>query len=281
MDDFIAELEKNISKVGADKVWKRKIGDTEIWFSPISLYAQERISEMMNNSEQLGINVLHETKHLMLSFAITGINGIDLRPYRDIAPYFPVVGKDGKTTKVSLDKYLYQKMTSWSGQFIDDAFSVYTDLIETHQKENLANIKFENSKTPQDELKELEERVAELKKELNQNAPEAPPVAKPESSVAPEEPVLSVEFDPFAKIEMNKPPTAVPTQTSPAVQTQASNTQIPDIASKQSAAKAAEDELFSSAPVNPNVIDRPMMTANGPPVINAPVSANPRFNPQR
>lgn len=274
MDDFIAELEKNINKIGAEKVWKRRIGDTEVWFSPISLYAQEKIAEMMNNSEQMGMNVLHETKHLMLSYAISGINGIDFRPYKDVAPYFPITGKDGKMTKVTLDKYLYHKMTNWSGQFIDDAFSVYTDLIETHQKENLANIKFENSKTPEEELADLEARVAELRKELNKPSPEAQPEpdVKPPPTADPA-PVMSVEFDPFAKIE------SMGTQTTPPP---------PDVSTKQAVADEADRNLFGQSipgnpqSMNPNVIDNRSATGpTAPPIVNAPVNRNPRFNPQR
>jgi hypothetical protein len=284
MDDFIAELERSISKLGAEKIWKRQIGETEIWFSPISLYAQEKISEMMNNSESLGINIVHETKRITLSFAISGINGTDLRPYRDIAPSFPTVGKDGRTTKVTLDKYLYTKMIGWSAQFIDDAFTVYTDLIESHQKENLANIKFENQKSPEEELSELESRAAEIREALGkpklvEERVVEPVASKPVESVPNIQtpgPVVTTEFDPFAKIANSFTPPA-PSAVAPIVPP----------SEKIEVLESADSELFTNpvttrpqSPIRTDVIDQRMTTASVPPSINDPaLNRNPRFNP--
>jgi hypothetical protein len=112
------------------------------------------------------MNVINETKRVTLSFSIVGINELDLREYRDNIPRFPGISKDGSKVKVTLDRYIYNKMTYWGAQYIDDVFSVFADLIETDQKENLKNIKFENAKDPESELEELQKKVDELREAL-------------------------------------------------------------------------------------------------------------------
>jgi len=163
--DFLEELDLAISNVGTNQVWKRKIGDMEIWISPITVTGQDKVNDAITKTD-LGAGVVSEGKKVTLSHAIVGINDFDLTDYRDGSPVFPVKGRDGKPAKVSLDKYLYNKMASWSAHLIDDVFAVYADLMETFQKENVKDIKFENAKHPIQELAELEARASELRAQL-------------------------------------------------------------------------------------------------------------------
>ncbi len=163
--DFIAELEKAITNAGADEVWKRTIGDKVLWLSPVQSTGQEKTNEMLANPE-LGVNVVFESKKITLSHAIVGIGELDLRQYRGGAAVFPILNKEGKPVKVRLEEYIFYKMKGWGGQYVDDVFAVYADLLETHQKNNLKEIRFENAKDPRLELLELETRVAELRSQL-------------------------------------------------------------------------------------------------------------------
>lgn len=295
-DDLFAELERNLTNVGSNKVWKRQIGDFTVWFSPITLQGQEKVSELLGNSEKIGLNIINETKRITLSYSIVGINDVDLREYRDNQPHFPVIGRDGKHTKVSLDKYLYIKMQDWSAQFIDDAFSILSDLFESDQKENLKNIKFENAKDPNDELLELEARVSELRENLGK--PQL--VEKTKVDVKPAEPVKpvvqprvdepepsDVEFDPFMKVSGSVPrgvekpditrndnkPVAPPVRT------------IPDIPVLDRTFKDANGNVINAYVPNPSVpnevIESPTVPVRvPPPVINPTVqNHNPRFSP--
>jgi hypothetical protein len=223
MDDFIAELERNINKVGTDVIWKRKIGSTTLWLSPITLMGQERVTEILSNADEIGTALVHETKRMTLANSIVGINDLDLREYRDAGPCLPGVGKDGKPTKLTLDKYLHSKLAGWSAQFIDDSFSILADLMESLQKEHLKEISFENAKDSIEELKELEARVADLREQLGKpplvEASEVsassmtPPISEPAKTA----PVTEVAFDPFAKFAATQTPQPTPESVKPAV----------------------------------------------------------------
>lgn len=163
--DFISELDKAISTVGTDKVWERTVGGVRFRLSPISFEASGKVNEAIQ-AMQDGTNSLMEAKRITLSHAITGVNDYDLMPFRDAGPMFPIRGRDGKQVKVALDKYLYEKCFKWGEQLINDLFSVYSDLMETHQKENLKDVRFENAKNPVEELGELMARVVELRAQL-------------------------------------------------------------------------------------------------------------------
>lgn len=282
MDDFFAELERNITNIGSAKFWKRQIGDVTIWFSPITLTGQERVNDLLSNAETMGMNVINETKRITLSHSIVGINDIDLREFRDNVPRFPSL-KDGKSAKVTLDRYVYQKMSTWSAQFIDDSFSVLADLVETDQKENLRSIKFENAKDPKTELKELESRVSELRS--NMNLPpliEAPPmklesnIEKPDPRVAAvpsEKPVMQVDFDPFASL-LTKSDNSIPP-----------SAPIAPVASPAAVDRTIRDEKGNPVQAylaNPSsdVIESPRSPGNAPPVIDpTTINRNPRFSP--
>ena len=212
MGDFIDDLEKSMSGVGAQTVWKRKFGDTTVWLSPITFRGQEAITELLGQADKVGINIINETKRMTLAHTIVGMGDVDLTSYRDGDPIFPSVGRDGRPAKVQLDKYIHHKIMKWSAQLVDDIFNVLGDLMETHSKENLAEIKFENAKDPEQELRELEDRVIELRETLGKpqmvekssstssptKAPEEAPVDRPEAPAGP--PVVEVPFDPFAAV---------------------------------------------------------------------------------
>jgi hypothetical protein len=162
----LLELEQAFTNVGREEIWEKQIGDHSIKLSPISFPAQEKVNEVLSN-KALGNNVVAETKRVTLSHSIVGLDGIDLTKYREAGPVFTILDrKSGKNLKVVLDRYVYEKLNTWSAQYIDDLFEVYADLNESHQKSNLKNIKFENLKEPQIELLELEERVSELRRQL-------------------------------------------------------------------------------------------------------------------
>jgi len=285
MDDFLAELERNISNIGSSKCWKREVGDVVLWYSPITLHGQEKVNELLSNAEGLGMNIINETKRITLSFSIVGINDIDLREFRDNVPRFPV-NKDGKNTKVTLDRYIYQKMISWSSQFVDDAFSVLADLVETDQKSNLKNIKFENAKDPRTELKELEARVGELRSTLEMPRlveevlkPDPTPQESPDS-VSDTKNVMSVDFDPFSRLMPQKAQepivTPAPTVTAPPPVTP------PPLDRSIRDSKGNIVQAYSATPSIPEeVIESPRPSLKGPaPVIDSGlVNRNPRFSP--
>ena len=222
--DFIAELDATISNVGTEKVWKRKVGSLEIWLSPISVVGQEKVSYSINKAEP-GSNVIGESKRVILSNSIVGINKTDLTEYRiSGAPIFPSKNRDGKTVKVPLEKYLYDKIAQWGHQYLDDVFAVYADLMETHQQENLKEITFENAKDPHLELKELEERVSNLRSQLGM--PQLVEATDADQDLTPEqiaealkdegktEKEISEDFDPFRSIPTRPQSVPVTSQTS-------------------------------------------------------------------
>ena len=164
-ESFFAALEAGLTNVGTDVYWKRKVGSIELWIAPLSMVGQGKVIEAITGTDGKG-NVIGESKRITLSHSIVGFNEIDLRPYRDGVPAFPLKGRDGKQVNVSLDKYHYGKMSGWGAQFVDDAFAVYADLMESFAKENLKGVKFENAKDPREELAELMVKVTELRDQL-------------------------------------------------------------------------------------------------------------------
>ena len=290
MDDFLADLERNITNLGSSKYWKKQIGDVVLWLSPITLHGQERVNEILANSENLGMNVINETKRVTLSFSIVGINDIDLREYRNNQPIFPSIGKDGKPTKVALDKYIYNKMQAWSSQFIDDVFSVMADLIQTEQKENLKNIKFENAKDPEEELAELESRVAELRENLGKpqlveakKVEEKEPEEAPVINQLPSRDVVEVDFDPFAKVT-KQAPASVPGQSQPQVPIPQPQAPVPQTPIERIVKDPNGNPInaFTSSPSVPNeVVEAPSIQVKSPPPVIDPVvvNRNPRFSP--
>jgi hypothetical protein len=309
MDDFLAELEASFTNLGSNKHWKRQIGDVTLWFSPITMHGQTKVTELLNSADTMGMNVINETKRVTLSYSIVGINDLDLREYRDTTPRFPLPGKDGKMTKVTLDRYLYHKMLNWSSQFVDDAFSVLTDLIETDQKENLKNIKFENAKNAETELAELEARASFLRQELGK--PQLVE-AKPEPEKTDEDleidetlatteatstkPVVEVEFDPFSKVDStfrNKPvvksveapvPASPPPVATPVVTAPPAISDPEELVFERQVKDKHGNVINAYVPtpgVSNEVIEAPTSPVrSGNPVVDPPVvNRNPRFSP--
>jgi len=205
--DFLNQLDSHISNIGIDKCWKKQIGDHLIWFSPLTATAQGKVNETLAD-EDLGINAISETKRITLAHAIVGIDDYDLQEYRDAGPVFSIPGKKkGEKVKVVLDKYIYTKMRVWGNDWLDLAFEIFADLMESFSKENRKDVKFENVKDPQELLVELEMQVAELRKELgmpqlieSEEEPEEEE-AQETAEEAQEEPdeagVALEDFDPF------------------------------------------------------------------------------------
>ena len=164
-EEFFKGLEAGLTNVGTDVYWRRRVGSLELWIAPLSMVGQGKVIEAITGTDGKG-NVIGESKRITLSHSIVGFNETDLRPFRDGAPAFPSKGKDGKLANVSLDRYLYAKMAGWGAQFVDDAFAVYADLMESFAKQNLKDVKFENAKDPREELAELMAKVAELRDQL-------------------------------------------------------------------------------------------------------------------
>ena len=282
------ELEQAFTNVGRNEIWEREVGDHKIKLSPISFPAQEKVNEVLSN-KLLGNNVVVETKRVTLSHSILGIDAIDLAKYQDSGPIFSITDRKlGKQVKVTLDKYIYEKMNSWSAQYIDDLFEVYADLNESHQKSNLKNIKFENLKDPQIELLELEERVSELRKQLGKpqltEAPIEPVGEPPEAEESDEEP-LEDEFDPFRAVEPEEQslqnivqppvvPDSTPVITKPPVSTRTQ--QI--LESESGLTSTANPYVPSQLTADNNVIETPKSQEKTK-LVDAPIkqSVNPRF----
>ncbi len=164
-ENFLQELDKHVSFVNTDKVWKREVGSHVLWISPIDFTQQAKVYEVLQKSP--AENSLMETKRTTLANAIVGIDDYDLRPYRYSGKSFKVQRPDGKTEAVDLAGYLYSKMSRWDSEYIDVAFDVFADLMETHKRETVGNLKFDNMKSPREELLELEAKAAVLRERLS------------------------------------------------------------------------------------------------------------------
>lgn len=163
-DDILGEIDRQLSNVNSDKTWARKIGDHEVVFVPLDYVQLGKTKVALSSGEE---NAIEETKRVTLAGAIVGFDGKDLRPVKERGKTLKAKGKDGKTELVDLSGYLYQKIGGWDGEFIDVAYDVYSDLMESHRKEMTKDVKFENARTPQDELAELEEQAAALRQRLD------------------------------------------------------------------------------------------------------------------
>jgi len=168
MDDkFFEDLDNALTGVGTDTVWKRRIGGHEFWFSPINYESRIKINDTLQNAE-LGSIMLAETKRITLSFAICGFDNNDFTQYRNSGHQFQVPdrARPGNFKKVNFSDWLYEKILGWDDQLIMDCFSVYADLMETHQANNLKEVKFENLQSPYEEMLELMGKIAEVRDRL-------------------------------------------------------------------------------------------------------------------
>lgn len=314
--DFLDALEQDISNLGSNKLFKRTIGGKEIWFSPPTLVGQGKVAETIANSA-LGASLVIESKRQTLAHSIVGIGKNDLRPYRHGAAIFPSVGRDGKPVKVALERYIYEKLVSWGHEFIENTFDVYADVMETHKRENLAEVKFENLKSPMEELAELMLRVGELRQELGlrplveqgEDAQSEDPTLTDGAQVAAPKDVKA--FDPFEISEPGQeeeifmpeapPPQAAPKyvpKAAPHIPVQAppvgpaAETSEQKFQLEQEAAfelegafiRAQQGPVAQPAPADrPDVVEsRASVAPVQPPQIDRiVVPRNPRFSPQR
>lgn len=207
--DFFAKLDRVITGVGVDKVWKKTILGREVWFSPIDVTRQTKVMETIQNPE-LGTAAWEDAKRVSLAAAVVGIDDVDFRPARDAGPIFTIPGRDGQPKKVDLSTYIYHKVAGWDSDFFDVAYDVFVDLMQTHRKNCRKDVTFENAKDPREELLEIEQRAAELRDRLG-----LPPLVEASSEAAPtredaerrdrlesDEPLDSSvgDFNPFAPV---------------------------------------------------------------------------------
>ena len=198
MDNSVLDqLDILLQKVGADTLWKKTLGGRTIWLRPISYMAQEKVTEALTSGT--GISGLSDSKRITLSNAIVGIDDYDLLVYADKGPVFPVKAPNGNVVLSSLDRYLYAKLGEWGAQFLDDLFSLYADLMDVYQRDNLQSIKFEESDSLVEQLREAEGRVKELRERIGQpETPEVSPNAVPvqeNPSSEEQKPVMSGRFE--------------------------------------------------------------------------------------
>jgi len=217
-DDIIAEIDRELSNVNLDKCWKKQIGDLNLWFSTVS-YEHSNLAKK-SLKEEFG---LEETKRVTLSAAIVGFGETDLREYRITGKKFKVKGKDGKQVFLSLQEFIYSRIANWDAEFVDLAYDVFADLMASHNKDLSKNIVFENARTPLEELEELEERAADMRRTLGlpplveaqrladaveEASQEAPPEEEPVRDEAPAPSAADVDyegaeedFDPFQAVK--------------------------------------------------------------------------------
>jgi hypothetical protein len=243
-------------------------------------------------NQELGSNIIGEVKRMTLSYAIVGFDGFDLRAYKNEDPQFPMYDpREKKQVKVALHKYLSHKMEEWGIEWVDSAFEVFADIMETLKKENLKEVKFDNARSKQEELAELEEKVNDLRTELKMprlveekpepeeaeakgaaTAPAIPPAIPPSDE-------LARPFNPFQKIPAAAEP-SVPVTTVPS-----------PVPSNPAVRQNLVDGETTSSPEKPHIAgrtlddvieERPAKQEPAPIEID-PVrqSVNPRFKQQR
>lgn len=285
-EDF-AEIEAAFTNVGRDEIWDRKIGDHLIKLSPIPFPAQGKVNDALANKE-LGNNVIIESKRVTLSYSIVGIDNINLIKYRDTGPMFIIKGRDGSNVKVTLDRYIYEKLNTWGGQYIDDVFEVYADLIESQQKSNLKEIKFENLKDPNLELLELEEKVADLRRQLGKPQLIEKTLDEPSKQEKDDEESLTDDeesqgFDPFRSVEEDQTTLSQPIPASKSVPvsiepTTSISSRTKEIAESESGLTTTENPHVPSSTAIDDVIEA-RNSESQTLIIDSPIkqSVNPRF----
>ena len=206
--DFLDELDKKVSNINLDIFWDKIIGGHKVRLSPIDFTHQMKVKAVLQNNNDEVNNVLDEIKRITISGALTGFDGLDFQNKRQLGKTFKIKGTNGKKDElVDFSELLYRKLAHWDAEFIDLVFEVFTDLMETHRKEMSKDVVFENSKSPREELEELEMKVSELRmrlklpplveaKKLTED--EVPENSEPEES-SEESPPDEEEFNPFEK----------------------------------------------------------------------------------
>lgn len=160
-EDILSELDRQLTNVSLDKYWVRKVGDLELWLSSIDYVQSNRVKKVLEG--EFG---LEEAKRVTVSAALVGINGVDLRPLRLAGKTIKVKDRAGKGELVDLPEYVYRKIAGWDVEFVETVFDVYADIMESHKRDLVKDIVFENAKSPQDELDDLEQKAASLRARL-------------------------------------------------------------------------------------------------------------------
>lgn len=283
-DDFFEELDRKVSNPAADVSWERTIGGVNIVFAPIDFEHQAKVNETLQRDD-LGTQVLQETKRISMAAAIVGVNGVDLRKLA--GKQLTIQGRDGKKKSVDVAGYMYEKMRGWDSEFLDACFSVFADLMESHRKKLVDAVTFENAKDPREELLELEARAAEIREGLGM-----PPLVEAGSEAARTESDFTADdreeledqeapdFDPF---EVQPPPEAPAAAAPPPAPPRASEDQpgppsdeIPEEAF-QAAARGEKPSLSDGVPVP--VQPRPEQPYAPPPVPQPPADKKPEQSP--
>lgn len=226
--DFLDELDAKISNINLDIYWPRTIGGHVLWLSPVDYNHQIKVKEVLQKNE--ANNVLDEIKRITLSGALTGFDGLDFRNKRQLGKIFKIKGQNGRKDElVDLSELLYRKIANWDAEFVDLVFEVFTDLMESHRKEMSKDVVFENSKSPREELEELEMKAADLRirlklpplveakklteEEISEGSPEDSGAPEFDTSEESSEKISEIEgFDPFAKKVAVQEPTQEPIQ---------------------------------------------------------------------
>jgi len=321
-DSFFQELDAHITNVGTDMCWKRQIGEFTVWLSPIPFDGQAhanealaRLSKLTETDEASGIDAIQETKRVTLSHAIVGLDSFDLRKFRFAGPCIPTIQvRDGRElqVKAELHRYMYSKISGWGSELVDAVFDVYADLMESHKRELLKGVKFENLKDPREELAELEMRTAEIRDQLGlPPVVEADPLGDERPSPVPdagsdddgEQPVSEQNFHPFRPVptevsapsEDELPPVPPPVQTVPVpvperpVDTSPIQRELDARAGRQASQASVvptgtRDDPHAAIPsVSGDVLERPAekQVVQPPRIDSAPQNRNPRFAPPR
>jgi hypothetical protein len=206
--DIFQDLEKKVTNIGTDEIYKKKIGQLTVWFSPLNYVDQGFMQAALEDAANP--NSLQTAKLKALARSIVGIDEIDLRPFRNSGPSFTIPDlknpdNKSKKSKVDLAKYLEYKIHSWGQVFVDLAFDVFSDITETSKKKFSEGLVFDNAKDPRIELAELEVRVHELRSQLGlpvleervgsryKNAQGEPEIPEPDG---PTPDLSGVEFNP-------------------------------------------------------------------------------------
>lgn len=202
-EDILAELDRHLTDVNLDKYWVKKVGDFELWLTVIDYVHSNKVKKAIEG--EFG---LEEAKRVTLSAAIVGVNGTDLRPLRRLGKTIKVRGKGKNDELVDLPEYVYRKIASWDVEFVDVVFDVYSDIMESHKKDLVKDLVFENAKTDEEELESLEERASSLRMRLGK--PPLVEAVRLEDAPADDGPITPVgEGDEEeAPVEPRKPPSA-------------------------------------------------------------------------
>jgi len=196
---LLEQLDKSISNIGTSVIWKQKIGDITVWLSPISFENQQKITSRISESDNT-MEIVFDVKRITLSYAIVGLNDVDLTPYTNEEPNFKIYNKKiKKDVNVPLHTYIYEKIMTWSSEYVDKTFSVYSTLLDSYKDKISTDVKFDDVKDPQDELNELEFRINELRLKLNMK-----PINFQSYNEQEQEDATKSDFDPFKPVNSKK-----------------------------------------------------------------------------